>query len=177
MFRRIVAGAAVALLLAAAAAPAQFSTSYYGGGDYRTLYAYYPDRLPQWPGAPAYFGRPWVRETIIYYPAMPTASLPKPLVPVVIDVVVPAEAELWIEGKKMGQTGEQRKFISPPLEAGRHFSYDFRIRFKDDGREQTKTRSLDVLAGGSYTVDFVNPPKTSGRIDEISAAKKEKIEE
>ena len=177
MFRRAVAGAILTLVLAASFAPAQFSTTYYGGGDYRTLYAYYPDRPPQWPGAPGYYDRPWVRETIIYYPASQAAALPRPVAPVVIDVVVPAEAELWIEGKKMGQTAEQRKFISPPLEAGRRFSYDFRIRFKDDGREQTKTRSLDVLAGGSYTVDFVNPPKTSGRIDEISAAKKEKIEE
>jgi uncharacterized protein (TIGR03000 family) len=177
MFRRVVTGAAVALLLAASAAPAQFSSSYYGGGDYRTLYAYYPDRLPQWPGAPGFNGWPVLRETIIYYPATQATALPRPMAPVVIDVVVPAEAELWIEGKKMGQTGDQRKFISPPLQAGRRFSYDFRIRFKDDGREQTRTRSLDVLAGGSYTVDFVNPPRTPGRVEEISAVKGTKIEE
>src|SRR5262249_8474884 len=34
--------AALALLLATSAAPAQFSTGYYGGGDYRLLYSYYP---------------------------------------------------------------------------------------------------------------------------------------
>jgi uncharacterized protein (TIGR03000 family) len=177
MYRRVVTGTAVALILAASTAPAQFSTSYYGGGDYRTLYAYYPDRPPQWPGAPGFYSRPLVRETIIYYPASQAAALPRPVAPVVIDVIVPAEAELWIEGKKMGQNGEQRKFISPPLEAGRKFSYDFRIRFKDSGREQTKTRSLDVLAGGSYTVDFVNPPKSPGRIEEISAVKDAKPEQ
>jgi len=177
MFKRVVAGTALALLLAASAASAQFSTGYYGGGDYRTLYAYYPDRPPQWPGAPGYGWRPFFGQTIIYYPASYAAALPRSAAPVTIDVIVPAKAELWIEGKKMGQTGEQRQFISPPLEAGRRFSYDFRIRFKDDGREQTRTRTLDVLAGANYTVDFVNPPKTPGRIEEISAVKKAKAEE
>jgi uncharacterized protein (TIGR03000 family) len=175
MFRRVAAGAVLAVLLGMSAASAQFSTSYYGGGDYRTLYSYYPDRPFQWPGAPDFYGRPLVRETIIYYPMSSAVSLPPPMAPVTINVIVPAAAELWIEGKKMGQTGSERKFISPPLEGGQRFFYDFRIRFKDDGRDQTKTRSLAVFAGRHYIVDFVNPPKMPGRIEEFPPTKKEKI--
>jgi uncharacterized protein (TIGR03000 family) len=171
MFSRITAGAALAMLLAASTASAQFSTGYYGGGDYRTLYSYYPDRPVQWPSSFG-FSRPLVHETIVYYPASQRVALPPPSAPVTIDVVLPADAELWIEGKKMGQTTAQRKFISPPLESGVRFIYDFRIRFKEEGREQTKTRSLDVYAGGHYSVDFVNPPKTPGRIEEFPAAKR-----
>jgi uncharacterized protein (TIGR03000 family) len=177
MFRRLLAATALAMMLAASEAPAQFSTGYYGGGDYRTLYSYYPDRPVQWPGSFGYPARPLLRETIVYYPASQMVALPTPSAPVTIDVVLPPDAELWIEGKKMGQTATQRKFISPPLESGQRFVYDFRIRFKEDGREQTKTRSLDVFAGGHYTVDFVNPPKTPGRIEDFPPVKKEKIEE
>jgi uncharacterized protein (TIGR03000 family) len=175
MFKRLFTGAAAMLLCATPHVPAQLSTGYYGGGDYRTLYSYYPDRPVQWPGSFGYSPRPLVRETIVYYPASQSASLPPPTAPVTIDVVLPEGADLWIEGKKMGRTTAQRKFISPPLESGRRFNYEFRIRFKDEGRDQTKSRSLDVYAGGHYTVDFVNPPKTPGRIDEFPPAKKKKF--
>jgi uncharacterized protein (TIGR03000 family) len=177
MFRRITSGAVLAVLLASSAAAAQFSTGYYGGGDYRTLYSYYPDRPFQWPTAPDFYRRPLLREIIIYYPPSQIVALPSPMAPVTIDVIVPDAAELWIEGKKMSQTGNERKFISPPLEAGERFFYDFRVRLKDDGRDQTKTRTLAVFAGGHYIVDFVNPPKTTARIEEFPAAKQMKIEE
>jgi uncharacterized protein (TIGR03000 family) len=171
MFSRMATGAVMAVLLAASAAPAQYSSSYYGGGDYRLLYGYFPDRPPQWPGFPTDFYRPHlVRESIVYYPASQTFTLPPPPAPVTIDVVVPADADLWIEGKKMTLAGQERKFISPALESGRRYTYDFRIRFKDDGREQTKTQTLNVLASNHYKVDFVNPPKTPARLEEFPAA-------
>jgi uncharacterized protein (TIGR03000 family) len=163
-------GAALAVLLAASAAPAQYSTGYYGGGDYRLLYGYFPDRPPQWPGFPDYFRPHLVRETIVIHPASQTVTLAPPPAPVTIDVIVPADAELWIEGKKMTQVGPERKFMSPALESGRRYTYDFRIRFKEDGREQTKTRTFDVLAGNHYKLDFVNPPKTPARVEEFPAA-------
>jgi uncharacterized protein (TIGR03000 family) len=171
MSNRILFAAAFMLLSVSASTHAQYSTGYYGGGDYRTLYSFYPDRPVQWPGAYGYPARPLARRTIYYYPSAPVTTLAPATAPVTIDVLVPENAELWIEGKKMSQTTTQRKFISPPLETGRSFNYEFRIRFKEDGREQTKSRSLDVFAGEHYTVDFVNRPKTPGRIDEIPASK------
>ena len=177
MFQRLATGAALMLLSAASPALCQFSTGYYGGGDYRTLYSFYPDRPVQWPSAFGYSNRPLLRESVVYYPARQSALLPPSAAPVTIDVVLPEGADLWIEGKKMGQTTTQRKFISPPLESGRPFVYEFRIRFKDEGREQTKTRTLDVYAGEHYTVDFVNPPKTRVRIDEFPPEIKEKTGE
>ena len=168
MFERLLAGAAFTLLLLASPAPAQFSTGYYGGGDYRTLYSFYPDRPVQWPGFYGYPLGPRVRGRVICFPVtQDVATLPPPA-QVTVDVVVPDGADLWIEGKKMGQTTTQRKFISPPLESGRSFSYEFRIRYKEGGREQTRTRTLDVVAGRHYTVDFVNPPNILGRIKELA---------
>jgi len=163
MFKRLLTGAAFMLLLWAPSAPAQLSTGYYGGGDYRTLYSFYPDRPVQWPGFYGYPLGPAIRKSRIYYP-VPYDVAPWPsIAPVTIDVVVPEGADVWIDGKKMGQTAAQRKFISPPLQSGRSFSYEFRISYKEEGREQTETRSLDVLAGRQYTVDFVKPTTLSRR--------------
>ncbi len=175
MFKHAVTGAVLALMAATAGASAQFSTGYYGGGDYRLFYSYYPDRPVQWPGGPRYGYAPPVRETIVYYPAaQPTAQEPAR---VIIDVKVPAQAELWIEGKKMSQTGELRRFVSPPLEPGQRYSYDFRIRWKEGSREATRVRNIDVQPGESYTIDLVNPPRTRQRIEEFPAPKKAKAEQ
>ena len=155
MFRRLLTGAAFTLLLLASPAPAQLSTGYYGGGNYNTLYNFYPDRPVQWPGFYGYPLGPAIRKSKIYYP-VPYDVAPWPsIAPVTIDVVVPEGAEVWIDGTKMGQTTTQRKFISPPLQPGRCFNYEFRIRFKEEGQEQTMARNLDVYAGGHYTMDFV----------------------
>ena len=162
MLRRLLTGAAFTLLLLASPAPAQLSTGYYGGGNYNTLYNFYPDRPVQWPSFYGYPLGPAIRKSKIYYPVpYDVAPWPPSIAPVTIDVVVPEGADMWIDGKKMSQTAAQRKFISPPLQSGRSFSYEFRISYKEEGREQTETRSLDVLAGRQYTVDFVNPTTLS----------------
>ena len=171
MFKRLLTGAAITLLLAASPAPAQLSTGYYGGGNYNTLYNFYPDRPVQWPGFYGYPLGPAIRRSRIYYP-LPYEVAPLALVaPVTVDVVVPEGAELWIEGKKTAQVTAQRKFISPPLASGRSFSYEFRICYKEAGRDQTETRSLDVSAGEHYTVDFVNRSNALGRTEELQAVR------
>jgi uncharacterized protein (TIGR03000 family) len=177
MFSRCFAAAALLLLLTAPIVRAQVDTGYYGGGDYRRYYAYGRDYPFGWWGYPGpsigfAFGAP-VRERVIYYPTLPSAEEPRAAA-VTIDVRLPADAELWIEGKKMAQNGELRRFISPKLNPGQRFLYDFRIRFKEDGREVTKTRTADVYAGQQVTVDFVNPPKLPTRVQEFPAAKKPK---
>jgi uncharacterized protein (TIGR03000 family) len=180
MFTKGLAGAALALFLAASVVEAQTDTGYYGGGDYRRIYAYGRDYPFGWWGYPGpsfgySFGGP-VRERIIYYPAPPADDAPK-AAPVTIDVKLPAEADLWIEGIKMKQSGELRTFISPKVEPGQRFVYDFRIRFTENGREITKTRTLIIYAGQHITVDFVNPPKTPVRQQEFSSPKKPKVTE
>lgn len=178
MFTKSLAAAALALVIASVA-HAQTDTGYYGGGDYRRIYAYGRDYPFGWWGYPVptlgYTYPPPVRERIIYYPAMPPADAPKPA-PVTIDVKLPTEADLWIEGKKMKQSGELRTFVSPNLEPGQRFVYDFRIRFKENGRDTNKTRTVDVYAGQHVTVDFVNPPKIPARVQDFAAPKKTKVE-
>ena len=73
---------------------------------------------------------------------------------VLINVSVPATAEIWIEGKKTTQGGLFRQFISPPLTPGRDYSYDIKARWRDNGKEVTRTRHVNVHAGGVVDVSF-----------------------
>jgi uncharacterized protein (TIGR03000 family) len=71
-----------------------------------------------------------------------------------MNVHVPANAEIWFEGTKTGQSGDLRTFVSPPLESGRGFSYEVRARWTENGKEVDQTRKVSVHAGERVNVDF-----------------------
>jgi uncharacterized protein (TIGR03000 family) len=175
------------LLTTAAGGRAQFSTRYYGSGDYRRFYGYGRDFFPDWNrsfgyGAywgprsyPMYLPRNALR---LYAPAadddmanLPGPREPTPSIPVTIEVQLPAEAELWIEGRKMSLTGGLRKFISPPLLAGQRFTYEFRARWKEEGREVMRTQNLEVAAGEQHRINFLASPLGPGRIEDFPERK------
>src|SRR5216684_3721809 len=41
-----------------------------------------------------------------------------------IELTVPANAEVWLDGHKTQQAGAARSFITPPIQPGKSFSYD-----------------------------------------------------
>jgi uncharacterized protein (TIGR03000 family) len=70
--------------------------------------------------------------------------------PVVINALVPAGAQLWVDGTKTKQTGDSRRFISPPISAGHVYVYH--VRVIADGRDVDK--AVRVKAGDNITLDF-----------------------
>jgi len=91
-----------------------------------------------------------------------------------IQVQVPANAEVWIEGDKTSQTGPNRAFASPPLQTGKSFTYDVRARWTGaDGKAVDRTKQVKVQAGQRSTVSFsdadareaVKPPKPDVKPD------------
>jgi uncharacterized protein (TIGR03000 family) len=44
--------------------------------------------------------------------------------PVYLNVQVPADAEVWIDGAKTTQMGANRRFASPPLTPGKNYTYE-----------------------------------------------------
>jgi uncharacterized protein (TIGR03000 family) len=74
-----------------------------------------------------------------------------------IMVKVPADAEVWFGSGKTQQTGAQREFVSPPLGAGKDYSYEIKARWTQDGKEVVQTRQIDVTAGAWKVVDFTKP--------------------
>jgi uncharacterized protein (TIGR03000 family) len=73
---------------------------------------------------------------------------------VLLDVRVPPNAEVLIDGTKTTTTGPVRQFISPPIEPGREYKYKVEAKWMDNGNERTQTRELVVRPGERKMVDL-----------------------
>jgi uncharacterized protein (TIGR03000 family) len=148
-----------------------------GPGGYRVFY-------PRGNGNSYYYShrtgiRPWMDVTALpiedrsdwQFPrdATPTRHSREPLDPntpvsatrlqdpstALIDVRLPADAELFMEDRKMGGKGPTRLFLSPSLASRRDYVYTLRARWKGvDGREYDEIRRVTVRAGATVTVEF-----------------------
>jgi uncharacterized protein (TIGR03000 family) len=78
------------------------------------------------------------------------AEAPADAAPVVITMLVPADAVVSIDGAKTTQTGTLRRFYSPPVAKGKTFKYQ--IDVVADGQEMVN-RKLTVQAGERITLD------------------------
>jgi uncharacterized protein (TIGR03000 family) len=136
-----------------------YGGGYYGGGYYGggigaypgTYYDYpYGYSAPSYvvPAAPSYGSMP-AAASADYAPRADASDLT-----VHVTVRAPADAEIWFGGTKTRQTGAVREFESPELMSGRKYTYEVRARWTQDGKEVSRTRSIEVTAGARKTVDF-----------------------
>lgn len=70
--------------------------------------------------------------------------------PALLDVQVPAEAELEVDGHPTQSTGVERQFESPPLPSGRTFVYTLKATW----RGRTVNRTVRLHAGGVVRIDL-----------------------
>jgi uncharacterized protein (TIGR03000 family) len=73
---------------------------------------------------------------------------------VLINLAVPANAEISFDGQETVQKGGFRQFISPPLIPGQEYSYDIEVRWTEDGTESTQSRRITVHAGDVVNLLF-----------------------
>jgi uncharacterized protein (TIGR03000 family) len=124
--------------------------SYYSSYPYSSYSDYYPDAYSSDWSSPAYDSGYYG-----YYGDV-TSSDARAL----INLSVPADAEIWFEGSKMTSTGSVREYQSPPLEPGGRYTYDIRARWEENGHEVTQTQQIEVTAGTRVDVHFpVQPTK------------------
>jgi uncharacterized protein (TIGR03000 family) len=76
---------------------------------------------------------------------------------VAIRVRVPAGAEIWFDGAKTTVTGTSRLFHTPPLDPGRVYSYEVRVRWADGDGTVEQTRRLTFRVGDRVDLDFTSP--------------------
>jgi uncharacterized protein (TIGR03000 family) len=81
-------------------------------------------------------------------------SIPSAVNAARIRVIVPKDAQVWVEGTPTRQSGTVRQFLSPPLTVGKQYTYNILAKWIEAGREITQTRSLPVWPNSSTTVDF-----------------------
>jgi uncharacterized protein (TIGR03000 family) len=63
---------------------------------------------------------------------------------------VPEDAVVWIQGAPTTSTGEERYYISPPLEAGQEYHYLVRVAWVEDGQWVAKDAKIAVKAGEEH---------------------------
>ncbi len=73
----------------------------------------------------------------------------------ILSVKVPQPAaEVFVDGKKTAQTGTDRIFESPPLEAGKSFKYTVTARWVERGQVVEVSREVTGTPGEVVRVDF-----------------------
>jgi uncharacterized protein (TIGR03000 family) len=137
-----------------------YSAGYYGGSRYREYYAYgrgfgvadMPGPVPG-PIYPYGYRFPRLEPQMC---TMPMVMAPVAVDPgcALLDVSVPDNAEVWLEGAATKQTGVSRQFVSPPLKTGHDYHYEIKARWKQDGRDVEETREVNVHAGERLSVTF-----------------------
>jgi len=75
-----------------------------------------------------------------------------------LKLIVPADAQVWFDGRKTTQAGTERVFTSPPLPPGKRYTYRVRVLWTDDrGKAHDETRALHVRADDWFLIDFTRP--------------------
>jgi uncharacterized protein (TIGR03000 family) len=78
--------------------------------------------------------------------------------PARINLQVPSDAKIWFDDSQTNQTGASRSFESPPLPAGRDYSYQVRIQWKQDGKDVSEDRKIIVHSGDVINLTLGSPP-------------------
>jgi uncharacterized protein (TIGR03000 family) len=116
----------------------------YGNNSYRSpYYSGYQNSYPS---------------TSYYYAPSQSYSNVEPNTPpnnAEIRVIVPdSQARVWFDGNPTQQTGTERWFYTPTLQAGATNSYRVRAAWMQNGREMIQERVVNVNPGQSVTVEF-----------------------
>jgi uncharacterized protein (TIGR03000 family) len=107
-----------------------------------------------------YRARPRVNRTdtsfyTSFYPMSQQAEIPRNAA--LVEVRVPANAELWFSDEKTQQTGLVRDFVTPELKPNKNYFYTLKARWMQDGKPVERTRQVRVAPGAQARVDFFRP--------------------
>jgi hemoglobin len=75
-----------------------------------------------------------------------------------ITLTVPADAEVWFEGKPTVSRGPFRLYESPPLSTEKSYIYEVRARWMVNGKPMEQTRKVSFKGGSPVEVDFTKSP-------------------
>lgn len=74
-----------------------------------------------------------------------------------ITLHVPADAQVWFDGKETKQKGTVRQYESPKLTAGKKYQYEVRVRWTKDGKPREEKRRIEVEARDWLRFDLGRP--------------------
>jgi len=71
-----------------------------------------------------------------------------------LNVSVPAEAKIFVNGAETTSTGAQRQYVSRGLEAGNRYEYEVRAEITRDGNTVTETKKVTMAPGQLASLAF-----------------------
>src|SRR5262245_10476621 len=74
--------------------------------------------------------------------------------PAYLEVKLPANAELLVDGYRTRSRGPVRTLVTPPLARGDAYAYELTARWQDEGKSAERKRTATVRAGETTKVDF-----------------------
>jgi len=138
----------------APAAPAGTTAFYYGTPSFSAPAPYSYAAAPTFSSGPSYYGSDTSSQPQAgsFYGALGTSNAMNQ--PASINVRVPADATIRFNGSETSQKGAFRQFVSPPLAAGREYTYDVQARWNEGGKDVTRNRRVTVRPGETVDVSF-----------------------
>jgi uncharacterized protein (TIGR03000 family) len=89
----------------------------------------------------------------------PSTERPPPDDAAHLQLTVPENAEVIIDGAKTTQTGTVREFVSPTLAQGTKYQYKITVRYTDaKGKLLEDTRDIRFQGNDWFSIDFTRPP-------------------
>ena len=80
---------------------------------------------------------------------------------------LPEDARIWFEDQPTKQTGTLRQFVSPPLTAGKRYTYRVRVQWIEDGQWVSQAHSFPIHAGDVHCIDVI--PTESRAVEQAVA--------
>jgi uncharacterized protein (TIGR03000 family) len=87
-------------------------------------------------------------------PEAPPADGSASLNSATLNVHVPADAKVFVNGLATKSVGADRRYVSNGLQRGYNYSYEIRAEFVKDGQAVTQTKVIKLQAGGASDVTF-----------------------
>ena len=117
---------------------------YWGGGGYSGGRSY---RSRSFTPAPTYDQAPTTSQSFFNTPVQDNRT-------VLINIQVPANAQVWFDDDATQQSGSERLFVSPRLTPGKMFEYQIRAQWNDNGKKVEQTKRVTFQAGDRIHLNF-----------------------
>lgn len=72
-----------------------------------------------------------------------------------VTVKVPADAKVFVNDRPTTSTGTDREYVSHDLTPGARYNYNIRAEFERDGKTVSETKSVQLAAGQTASLDFI----------------------
>jgi uncharacterized protein (TIGR03000 family) len=130
-----------------------WSNWHYGRG-WRRAYWYADAWAPCYNPCATYY---YANARVAYYGPYAVYSPQDPPAPanaVTIQMHVPSDARVWIDGDATSQTGTEREYMSPAITPGKDYVYHIRVQWEVNNKMMESTRDVAVHAGDRIDLTF-----------------------